>query len=183
MKTMARIIIKPGMTFNKLTVIEISEVKRTASGSKTNWLLQCECGGTTITQAGNLSNNHTTSCGCVTKSIGETNVEKILTDNNVSFKSQYKFSDCRDKRELPFDTAVLNKDTKQVEYIIEFDGTQHKKPSRKFGMESFLKTQQHDKIKNDYCKENNIPLIRIPYEKRDKMTIEMLTPITSPYLV
>ena len=31
------------------------------------------------------------------------------------------------------------------------------------------KTQLHDKIKNEYCKNNNIPLIRIPYWERDDM--------------
>ena len=29
--------------------------------------------------------------------------------------------------------------------------------------------QYHDKIKNDYCKKNNIPLIRIPYWEKNNL--------------
>ena len=30
-------------------------------------------------------------------------------------------------------------------------------------MSGFKKTKLHDRIKNDYCFDNNIPLLRIPY--------------------
>ena len=35
-------------------------------------------------------------------------------------------------------------------------------------------TKNNDIIKNKYSKDNNIPLVRIPYWERDKMTLEML---------
>jgi hypothetical protein len=34
---------------------------------------------------------------------------------------------------------------------------------------NLLKVQKHDNIKTIYCKNNNIPLIRIPYWERDNM--------------
>ena len=45
---------------------------------------------------------------------------------------------------------------------IEFDGEQHFKPIKHFGgKERFKQQQKNDQIKNDYCVENNIALIRI----------------------
>ena len=57
---------------------------------------------------------------------------------------------------------------------IEYDGEQHFYPV-KFGstpneaLEKYKKTCLHDEIKNQYCKDNNIPLIRIPYWEKDNM--------------
>lgn len=59
---------------------------------------------------------------------------------------------------------------------IEYDGIQHYRPVD-FGNGShtdinnkFIITQKHDKIKNEYCKQNNITLIRVSY--KDKNHIE-----------
>jgi len=38
-------------------------------------------------------------------------------------------------------------------------------------------------MKDEYCLQNNIPLIRIPYTERDRITIEMLQPETSKFLM
>ena len=47
--------------------------------------------------------------------------------------------------------------------VIEFDGAQHFVPSDYFGVDAFNKTVEHDNIKNNYCSDNEIRLIRIPY--------------------
>lgn len=44
-------------------------------------------------------------------------------------------------------------------------------------------TQAHDKIKNKWCKENNIPLIRIPYTHLDKISIDDLKLETSKFII
>ena len=44
---------------------------------------------------------------------------------------------------------------------------QHFKPVAKFGGADYLGyTRRHDKIKDSYCKRNNIPLLRIRYDER-----------------
>lgn len=49
---------------------------------------------------------------------------------------------------------------------IEFDGEQHFRPIDYFGGENTFKlTQKRDKIKNKYCKNNNIKLLRIKYDE------------------
>ena len=48
--------------------------------------------------------------------------------------------------------------------VIEYDGIQHFEPIEYFGGEErFKMTQQKDIEKNDYCKVNNIDMLRIPY--------------------
>ena len=39
-----------------------------------------------------------------------------------------------------------------------------------FGQKEFEKTQYHDQIKDDYCKDNGINLIRIPYWERNNIS-------------
>ena len=47
---------------------------------------------------------------------------------------------------------------------IEFDGELHYKPIERFGGEERFKIYKlHDEIKNTYCEQKQIKLIRIPY--------------------
>ena len=55
-------------------------------------------------------------------------------------------------------------------FVIEYDGKQHFKPVDIFGgQDGFEETQLHDQIKTQYCKDNNIELIRIPYWEKDNI--------------
>lgn len=99
-----------------------------------------------------------------TFSKGEKAIEQLLQDLSVVYLPQYTFSDCRDKNLLPFDFYLpkLNK-------CIEYDGQHHFYPvtfngiSEEQAKENHLVTIRHDEIKNQYCKNNNIELLRIPY--------------------
>jgi len=97
-------------------------------------------------------------------SAGETVIKLFLQKNNVVFKQQYTYSDCVDKNKLPFDFYLP-----EYNMLIEYQGKQHYQLAY-FGnydkkqAEENLKTQQnHDKIKSDYCKSNNIKLLVIPF--------------------
>ena len=48
--------------------------------------------------------------------------------------------------------------------------------------EQFKKTQEHDKYKNQWCKNNNIPLIRIPYTHLKDLCLEDLLLETSKFI-
>ena len=49
---------------------------------------------------------------------------------------------------------------------IEFDGIQHFLPNVRFGGEiGFIKRVNNDKIKTDFCKNNNIKVLRIKYDE------------------
>lgn len=95
---------------------------------------------------------------------GEKAVEKTLDELNITYIPQYTFDDCRDKNMLPFDYYLpfLNK-------CIEYDGEHHYFPVNFCGISDeealirHLSTVKHDKIKDDYCRNNKIELLRIPY--------------------
>lgn len=157
-----------GMVFGKLTVIK-------DSGQRYNnnilWNCQCECGNQPLIKGTSLLHG-VKSCGCI-KSKGEIRIAQLLTENNIPFETQKTFDNCL----LPntqyyayFDFWVNNS------YLIEYDGIQHfeTKTGGWNNKENLLKTQERDKIKTDWCKNNNIPLIRIPYWKLDTLTIEDL---------
>ncbi|MDM0587711.1 hypothetical protein QTH25_13120 [Clostridium perfringens] len=105
------------------------------------------------------------SCPVCKESKGEKAIREYLEKNNIIFKQEYKFEDCRYKYVLPFDFYISSKNL-----CIEFDGRQHFESNDFFGGEkSFKDTKIRDKIKNNYCKDNNIKLIRIPYWELDSI--------------
>ena len=157
-----------GMVFGKLTVIK-------DSGQRDNnnilWSCQCECGNKRLIKGTSLLHG-VKSCGCI-KSKGETRIAQLLTENNIPFETQKTFDNCllpNTQYHAYFDFWVNNS------YLIEYDGIQHfeTKTGGWNNKENLLKTQERDKIKTDWCKNNNIPLIRIPYWKLDTLTIEDL---------
>ena len=99
----------------------------------------------------------------------ESKIGEILQQHKINYIPQYSFSDCRDQRPLPFDFYLLD-----YNILVEYDGEQHYRPvnfggiSDKEAQENLKTVQLHDQIKTNYCKEKNIPLIRIPYwEKKN----------------
>jgi Zn ribbon nucleic-acid-binding protein len=93
---------------------------------------------------------------------GEMSIAKWLDTKNINYRSQYRFDDCKDTRPLPFDFAIF--ENENLIYLIEFDGGQHFEPVKYFGgEEGFKDRKKKDGLKNEYCKKNNIPLLRIPY--------------------
>lgn len=94
---------------------------------------------------------------------GELKISKYLSLNNYDYIMQKKFKDCYDIRPLRFDFYLPKKNI-----CIEYDGQQHFEPvnfnnSIDGGLSDFIKTQRRDQIKNNYCQQQNIKLIRIPY--------------------
>ena len=80
----------------------------------------------------------------------------------ITYQSEYKDERCRDKRALPFDFVVSKISDGKLLFAIQFDGIQHRKASIKFGgIPKFIERQKHDRIKDDFRKSINIPLIRI----------------------
>jgi len=111
-------------------------------------------------------NSHLNRSGCpiCNESKGEREIKNLLNNNNILFETQKKFGKCKYKRILPFD-FYLPKDN----LCIEFDGEQHFKPIKHWGgQKDFKYRKKLDNIKNNFCKDNNIKLIRIKYNENIK---------------
>jgi len=105
-------------------------------------------------------------CPSCNESKGETKIKNYLINNKILFIKNMRFEDCKNKKKLPFDFYLLNKNI-----LIEYDGIQHYQPIDKFGgKKEFENRQRNDSIKNKYCINNNIILIRIPYWEFNNVT-------------
>lgn len=101
-------------------------------------------------------------CPKCKSSKGETAIGNWLEKHEIKYQTQYRIKECRDRRQLPFDFALFNGDN--LVALIEYDGEQHYRPVDVYdGKKGFELTKKRDEIKNCFCKENNLPLIRIPY--------------------
>ena len=83
------------------------------------------------------------------------------------YKTEKRFVDCRNKLPLSFDFQIYI-DEGLFYILLEYDGRQHFKEADGF-WECLEKVQKKDKIKDEWCKENNIELIRIPYWEHDNI--------------
>lgn len=102
-------------------------------------------------------------CGCLKQSKREKYIEKILIENNINFKSQYIFEDCKYKDVLKFDFAIFNCYDNLL-FLCEYDGEQHFRSVGFWGgVDEFENVKKRDNIKNKYCKMHNIELLRLPY--------------------
>lgn len=139
------------------------------------WICKCEnCNSIKSIRGISLRKGMTRSCGCI-KSFGEEQIAKLLTQNKIPFKRDFSFKDLIYKLPLKFDFAIFTEEGK-LSHLVEFDGEQHFSVNSYFGgEEEFNKTKIRDKLKNDYCIKNNIPLIRIAYN--EKINLERIMKI------
>lgn len=170
-------IIDQGTKFGHLTFIKDLGYRKEASRDKQiRWALcQCDCGNFIEVSNNNLKSGGTQSCGCV-KSRGERVIADLLRKNNINFIQQYTFNDLRTEKNglLRFDFAIFKED--KLYKLVEFDGRQHfLGPDATWSQSDSLETiQQRDKLKDEYCKKNNIPLLRIPYTQIGNITLNNL---------
>jgi hypothetical protein len=112
-------------------------------------------------------NSHLRGDGCSSckESSGEREIRNFLINNNILFESQHTFSNCRNKLPLPFDFYLTD-----YNICIEYDGRQHYKINEFFGGEkTFEQLLINDNIKNEYCKEKNIKLLRIKFTEHNEI--------------
>lgn len=158
-----------GQRFGKLIVIEETEERKNGN---VVWKCKCDCGNTINVPTHSLTSSNTRSCGCINYSIGEQNIVNLLNQNNILFKKEYTNQELNCKR---FDFAIYDSDNNIIR-LIEFDGQQHYTDNQGLwnSTETLLNIQTRDKEKNEYAKKYNIPLVRIPYWKRDSITLDTI---------
>lgn len=105
-------------------------------------------------------------CPECSSSHGERRIHHYLKTHGIQYVSQKVFDECKDKRPLRFDFYLP-----QLNMVIEFDGEQHFHPvkfsyyalSKKTIQSQYEDIVRKDNIKNKFCKENDIAILRIPY--------------------
>lgn len=128
---------------------------------------RCQCGNISFIKFNQFQQG--VRCNICSESHGERKITNYLIKNNIIFKKEYKFKDCKHIHSLPFDFAILDVNN-HLQCLIEYDGEQHFKSIEWFnGKNGLEQTQLRDQIKNNYCKFNGIHLLRIPYWELDNV--------------
>lgn len=101
-------------------------------------------------------------CPQCARSKGELILKNYFLGCEIPFLEEVKFEDLKKVRHLRFDFMVESVTGELI--LIEFDGEQHYKEKETWGgKEALEEVKENDRIKDEYCKNNNIPLVRIPY--------------------
>lgn len=89
-------------------------------------------------------------------------VESFLDNNNIEYEKEKRFDDCKYIRVLPFDYYLP-----KYNMCIEVDGEFHYSDNNIYLNKNnmYEKIFIRDNIKTQYCKDNNIKLLRLPYFK------------------
>jgi len=138
----------------------------TCNSMKRVWWLCKDCGHEWFVSPNARSRNNS-GCPQCKASKGEKQLDLILTKYNTPHYSQYTFNDLLGIGGgiLKFDVPVFwDEEKTKLRMLIEYDGEQHFKWIK--GMmtkKQFESLQINDERKNNYCKNNNIKLLRIPY--------------------
>lgn len=148
---------------NKYGRLSVMEYAGRNSDNKTLWKCKCDCGGTTIVTGKSLRAGLVTSCGCL-NSLGEEKINNILQSLNIKFITQKTFKDLYSDKKYPlyFDFYLPD-----YNLVMEYQGKQHYEQAEYFG--NLEERKRRDQIKRDYCKQNNIKLVEIPYTDFDKI--------------
>lgn len=167
-----------GHVYGHLTVVS-------REGSDKNgqaiWGCKCDCGNSNLIKVlgGNLRKGHTISCGCERRSHGEFAISNLLDKANIPYemeKTMFKYSNGHIAK---FDFFVNDS------YLIEYDGETHYHYNlHGWHTKEQLQAQlERDVIKNQWCSENNIPLIRIPYYHLEELCIDDLLLEKTTFLI
>lgn len=145
------------------------------------------CGNHFVSMVENVSLNKVKSCGQHT-SLGENKIATLLQTMGIDFKPQKTFEGLGEYSNqknrffyFPFDFYIPN-----LKLCIEYDGIQHfsyheHSEDSWNNKENFQNTREHDEIKNKYCKDNYIYLVRIPYIDFDEIDEKYIENILDNY--
>lgn len=160
------------------------EVLTTYKGAHEKIKLKHKCGFVWVTRPDKVLNAFQECPECYDSKNSKLSreIQRHLDKHKINYRKEYWFDDCRNIKPLPFDFAIFQNE-KIV--LIEADGQQHYEPFRfsdnkQENIDNFKLVQKRDSIKNKYCKDNGIKLIRIPYYKQEEVEGILITNMIIP---
>lgn len=133
------------------------------SGARVKWL--CSKNHVFYSTIGNRTNkNGGTGCPLCSQSSGEQKISDFLEEHNINFVTQKTYDGCVHINKLRFDFFIRSKNL-----IVEYDGLQHFNLRKFRDSENVILRFKRDMIKTNFCGENNITILRIPYTDSNKI--------------
>lgn len=175
-----------GFIFGYLQAVERDSLFGHKAGQHTKWTCVCLiCGRSESVRSDLLKSGQKIMChSCCKKSAGEKKISELLEGYHISFRRDEPYLNCINDltgHPLRFDFIINDK---SGVYIVEYDGLQHFKSAPMWDKNGDLEERKRrDLIKNRWCSDNKIPLIRIPYTHLGRLSIDDLRVETSNFLV
>lgn len=114
--------------------------------------------------------NGSAGCPYCNISVSERKLLDILIKLDINFIPQHTIEDCKHILNLKFDAFDIDNNI-----AFEYNGEQHYRPvdfagkGQEWAELEFEKVKKRDNAKREYCKNNNIPIITIPYWEKNNM--------------
>lgn len=159
-----------GKRFGKL--VALKRIGPSEQYRSSLWHCKCDCGGEKDVPLVCLTRGLVSSCGCLDISVGELKIGQALDELDILYEREKTFLDCINSEtghHLHYDFYLPN-----YNCCIEYDGTQHFIVSGWNTADRLAYNQKLDEIKNRYCLDHNIKLIRIPYTEIKKIDASYL---------
>ena len=154
------------LTNQKFThLIALYPIEKRAQGGNYIWHCRCDCGNEIDVIGARLTGGYTTSCGCHYQrraSQYSIKIREILQANNVPYEEEYYIS-YGNKHYGFFDFYLPT-----YNIALEVQGIQH------YDTTSPWYRPEYDERKKEYCRNNNIRLIEIPYWDIDQYSFQYL---------
>ena len=114
-------------------------------------------------------------CPRCKESHGERYIASLLSGHHIEYIRQKSFEGCTYKHKLLFDFYLP-----KYNLCIEYDGEQHYHPIKHLGgKKKYIVGKKRDLIKDEFCRDNNIKLLRIPYT----VSLENIYPLIKSYIM
>lgn len=153
--------VKLFIKLNNICLEILNEDNEFTNSKEFKFSCKCKCGNiysATLFQI--IYGNRYRCPKCVNKiSNLELTVLKYLQSLNLKIETQKTFEECKVKRKLRFDFYLPDYNT-----VIEVNGNQHYYDNPLF-FRKLEEQQKYDNIKKQYCKDNNINFLEIPFWK------------------
>ena len=154
-----------GKRFGKLVVVE--NLGESNKFNRHLYRCKCDCGNEIVVPSSSLTTGHTHSCGCML-SYYNSYIGHLLEDMEIRHSAEKVVR--IDGHNFRFDYYLPD-----YNLMIEYDGEHHYMPISYGSMtyeedeEVLEKRRLYDRIKDDYCEDHNINLLRIPYWEKENI--------------
>jgi len=143
--------------------------------NNTNITIICPYHGA-FSQSPSVHKDAKSGCPSCRYSKGEQIILEYLSENDIPYKGQFTFADCKHKKLLPFDFKV---ELNGKPILIEYQGELHFRPVKfskddKDADNRFRDIQTRDKIKKEYAIKCSIQLVELTYKQDyDEIRLEL----------
>ena len=106
-------------------------------------------------------------------SAGTLRIIKYLRRKGIPYRREVWWDTCRVIHPLPFDFVVYDIDGNPI-CAIEHNGQQHYMPVEHLGGEDrFIRQQNADRVKANWCKENGMPLLSVRFDADIEVELDL----------